>query len=164
MASEKILKTKEVTVKNIKEKMQKANAVIFFDYRGLTVEEFTKLRNQLKEEEGSDIKVYKNTLTKRALAEMQISMDEFMNGPNAMAYSKDIILPAKVLFEGSKKNPNLKIKVGIIEGKVTDLETINKLAVIPPRQTLLTMLAAGLMGTVRNLSISLNMLAKQKEN
>lgn len=163
MASEKILKAKEQTVSEIKEKIEKNNAVILFDYRGLTVEEISDLRNKLKDSD-SEIKVYKNRLTKRALDELNINLDDYMTGPNAIAFSTDIVLPAKVLYEGAKKNDALKIKAGIIEGEIADVDMINKLAVTPSRETLLTMLAAGLLGVVKDLSISLNLYAEQKES
>lgn len=162
MASESVLKQKKAVVNEIEESIQNAESVIFFKYHGLSVSDITKLRKELKED-GSEVKVYKNTLTKRALDNLNIKLDEFMDGPNAIMFGKDLLNSIKILSKFAKGNKNLEIRVGIIDGKVVDLDVIKEYASIPSYEGLLTMFAAGLMEHVRNLAISLDLVAKQKE-
>jgi len=161
MASPKILENKKSVVSEIQNHIDTSSSVIFFDYHHLTDAELKELRRGLRAN-GSDLKVYKNTLTKIALSNLNLEVED-LTGPKAMAFSSDVIAPIKVLSEFAKKHPALEIKVGIIDKKVEGLETIKSLASIPSREGLLTMLAGGLMGTVRDLSISLDLYAKELE-
>lgn len=163
MANAKIIEQKAAVVSEIKDKFEKAKSVVMFDYRGLSVSEVTDLRKKLKEK-GADYKVYKNTLTKRALDELNINMDEYLAGPSAVTFGTDELSIVKVLDDFAKDHQALELKAGIIEGKVASLEDLKRYAAIPSREMLLTMLAAGLMGTVRDLSICLDLYSKEKEN
>ena len=163
MANAKILEQKATVVSEIKEKFENAKSVVMFDYRGLSVAEVTELRRKLREN-GADYKVYKNTLTKRALDELNINMDEYLAGPSAITFGKDELSIVKILDDFAKDHNALELKAGIVEGKVAGLEDLKRYAAIPSRDVLLTMLAAGLMGTVRDLSICLDLYAKDKEN
>ena len=163
MANAKILEQKATVVSEIKEKFENAKSVVMFDYRGLSVAEVTELRRKLREN-GSDYKVYKNTLTKRALDELNINMDEYLAGPSAITFGTDELSIVKILDDFAKDHNALELKAGIVEGKVAGLEDLKRYAAIPSRDVLLTMLAAGLMGTVRDLSICLDLYAKDKEN
>lgn len=161
MASQKILEGKEQVVKEIAQVAKDSTSFILFDYRGLTAEESAELRKILREND-SNYKIWKNTLTKRALDSLNYNLDECLEGPSAMAYSNDAIAPIKALSSFAKTHPALQIKGGIVDGKETSLEELNKLAAIPSREGLLTMLAGGLIGTVKDLSIALNLLSEQK--
>ena len=163
MANSSILNQKASVVSEIKDKFQNAKSVVVFDYRGLSVSEVTELRKKLKEV-GADYKVYKNTLTKRALDELKIDLDEYLSGPNAITFGSDELSIVKILNDFAKNHDVLELKAGIVEGKTVGLDELKKYAAIPSRDTLLTMLAAGLMGTVRDLSICLDLYSKQKEN
>ena len=163
MANAKILEQKATVVSEIKEKFENAKSVVMFDYRGLSVAEVTELRRKLREN-GADYKVYKNTLTKRALDELNINMDEYLAGPSAITFGTDELSIVKILDDFAKDHNALELKAGIVEGKVAGLEDLKRYAAIPSRDVLLTMLAAGLMGTVRDLSICLDLYAKYKEN
>lgn len=156
MANQKIIDQKKQTVEEIANKMKESTSYIFFEYHGLTVSETNELRRKLKEN-GSDLKIYKNTLAKRALESLDIHIDEHLKGPKAIAFGNDAIAPIKTLSEFSKNHENLQIKVGVIDGEVTEIDTLNKLATIPSRDTLLTMLAGGLMAVVKDLSICLDL-------
>ena len=162
MANAKIIEKKAEVVSEIKGKFENAKSVVVFDPRGLNVTEVTELRRTLRDN-GSDYKVYKNTLTKRAVNSLDIKLDEFLEGPSAISFSDDELAPVRVISEFAKNHENLELKAGIVEGKVVDAKELAKYAAIPSRDTLLTMLASGLMGTVRNLSICLDLYAKQKE-
>jgi len=162
MANAKIIEKKAEVVSEIKGKFENAKSVVVFDPRGLNVTEVTELRRALRDN-GSDYKVYKNTLAKRAVNSLDIKLDEFLEGPSAISFSEDELAPVRVISEFAKSHENLELKAGIVEGKVVDARELAKYAAIPSRETLLTMLASGLMGTVRNLSICLDLYAGQKE-
>ena len=163
MANAKIIEQKAGVVSEIKEKFENAKSVVAFDYRGLSVAEVTELRRKLREA-GADYKVYKNTLTKRALDELNIDMNEYLAGPSAIAFGTDELSIVKIINDFAKEHNALELKAGIVEGKVAGLEDLKRYAAIPSRDMLLTMLAAGLMGTVRDLSICLDLYSKEKEN
>lgn len=163
MANTKIIEEKSKVVSEIKDRLQEAKSVVLFDYRGLSVAEVTELRRKLREN-GSDYKVYKNTLTKRAVEESKLGLEDYLTGPNAISFGTDELSIVKVLSDFSKDHKALELKAGIIDGKVANAEELAKYASIPSREGLLTMLAGGLIGTVKDLSIALNLLAEQKEN
>ena len=163
MANVKVIEQKAAVVSEIKEKIENAKSVVLFDYRGLSVSEVTELRRKLRDA-GADYKVYKNTLTKRALDELKIDMNEYLAGPSAVSFGTDELSIVKVLNDFSKDHEALQLKAGIVEGKVAGLDDLKRYAAIPSRETLLTQLAAGLMETIRDLSICLDLYAKEKEN
>ena len=162
MASEAILKQKQVVIDEIKNRVESAKTIVLFDYRGITDGEAKELRRKLKES-NSDYKVYKNTLMARALSDLNIDIDASLVGPSAMAFGEDQIAAVKVLADFAKTNQALVLKVGIIDGEVSDREKLDALATIPSREGLLTMLAAGMMGVAKDLSICLDLYAQQKE-
>lgn len=159
MASEKILESKKQVVSEIKNKVDNASSVIFFDYRGLTVAETMELRNKLRSS-NTDVKIYKNTLIRKALDNLDLG--NVLEGPNAMSLSTDVIEPIKVLTNYAKEHKALEIKGGIIDGNVSSLEELAKLATIPSREGLLTMLAGGMIGIAKDLSICLHLYSEQK--
>ena len=161
MANEKILAKKQEVIDEIKDRVSNSSSVILFDYRGITDEEAKALRNKLREND-ADYKVYKNTLMARALKDLNIDVEESLVGPSAMAFGTDQVGAVKVIADFAKKNQALVLKVGIIDGEVSDKEKLEKLATIPSREGLLTMLAGGMMGIARDLSICLDLYAEQK--
>ena len=162
MANQKIIEGKQQTVNEIVEKMNNSKTYVLFEYHGLTVEETNELRRTLKEND-AEFKIYKNTLTKRALDQIKINLDEHLNGPKAIAFGNDEIAPIKVLADFANKHKALEIKVGVVNGEITDKAKLDELSKVPSREGLLTMLASGLMGTIRDLSIGLDLYSKQKE-
>ena len=162
MASSKILEQKKQVVSEIVDKLKNSESVIIFQYQGMTVEELSDLRRQLREVE-SDVKVYKNTLLKRAADELKINLDDFLEGPNAILFGKTLLEPIKIISEFAKSHDKLDIRVGVISGDVADLSVIKEYASIPSREGLLTMLAGGMMQYVKDLAISLNLYAEQME-
>lgn len=162
MANAKILEQKQVVIDEIKEKFANAKSIVLFDPRGLKVSEVTELRRNLRES-GSDYKVYKNTLAKRAIADSGLELDNYLEGPTAISFSSDELAPVKIISEFAKKHEALELKAGVVEGKVANKEELNSYAAIPSREGLLTMLAGGLMATVRDLSICLDLYSKEKE-
>ena len=162
MASEVILKQKQSVIDEIKERTQNATTIVLFDYRGITDSEAKELRIKLRET-NSDYKVYKNTLMARAFNDLGIDLNEALSGPSAFAYGEDQVAPIKVLSDFAKEHPALVLKVGIIDGEKADQAKLAEYATLPSREELLTMLAGGMIGIVRDLSICLDLYSQQKE-
>lgn len=163
MASEKILKQKQAIIDEIKDRVNNAKTVVLFDYRGITDSEAKELRCKLRES-NSDYKVYKNTLMARAFNDLNIDLSEALSGPSAFAFGEDQIAPIKTLSEFAKNHPALVLKVGIVDGEKADQAKLAEYATIPSREGLLTMLAGGMIGIARDLSICLDLYSQQKEN
>lgn len=162
MASKAILAQKQTIIDEIKERTENAKTIVLFDYRGITDSEVKELRVKLREA-NADYKVYKNTLMARAFHDLNIDLDEALTGPSAFAYSDDQIAPIKVLAEFAKNHPALVLKVGIVDGEKADQTKLAEYATLPSRDGLLTMLAGGMIGLVRDLSICLDLYSQQKE-
>ena len=162
MASEAILKQKQVVIEEIKGRVEAAKTIVLFDYRGITDSEAKELRCKLRES-NSDYKVYKNTLMARAFNELGIDLNAELNGPSAFAFGEDQIAPIKTLSEFAKNHPALVLKVGIVDGEKADAAKLAEYATIPSREGLLTMLAGGMIGIARDLSICLDLYSQQKE-
>ncbi|NLV90336.1 MAG: 50S ribosomal protein L10 [Tenericutes bacterium] len=160
MANEKILEQKKGVVSEISDKISKSASTIFFDYRGLTDEQISLIRKELKKS-NSEMKIYKNTMTKRALDDLKFNMDYCTFGPSAVVFGEDSITPIKIIADFSKKYELLKVKGGIVDGKETSMEVLTKLSAIPSRDALITMLASGMLGVINNLSISLKLYAEK---
>lgn len=162
MANANILAKKQEVIDEIKSRITDSKGIVLFDYRGLTDAEAKELRRSLRDS-GSDYKVYKNTLMARALNDLNIDLADNLTGPSALAYSEDQIAPIKVLTDFAKKHPAVILKVGIVDNEVTDKAKLASLATIPSRDGLLTMLAGGMIGIVKDLSICLDLYSKEKE-
>lgn len=165
MASEAILKQKEEEVSKLAEKFKSSNLVLLTDYRGITVEDVTTLRNTLRDTK-AEYKVIKNNIIKRALdTNGENALDEVLEGPTAVVTTEGEYLdPLKAIYNFAKSNDFYKIKGGIVEGKVMTTEELITLAKLPSRQELLGMLAGGLLGTISKLAIGLDQVRMQKEN
>lgn len=158
------IELKKQVVAEIADKFRASKSTIIVDYRGLNVAEVTELRKQLREA-GIEFKVYKNTLTRRALAEVGLEgLDEVLTGPNAIAFSnEDVVAPAKILNDFAKKHEALEIKAGVIEGNVATLEEVKALANLPSREGLLSMLLSVLQAPIRNFALVTKAVAEKKE-
>ena len=162
MANATILAKKQEVIDEIKSRITDSKGIVLFDYRGLTDSEAKELRRSLRQT-GADYKVYKNTLMARALNDLNIDLADNLTGPSALAYSEDQIAPIKVLTDFAKKHPAVILKVGIVDNEITDKSKLASLATIPSREGLLTMLAGGMIGIVKDLSICLDLYSKEKE-
>lgn len=162
MASQKVLNEKKEIVAEITDKIKNSESVILFQYQGLTVSDLSALRTKLRDA-NAEVKVYKNTLLKRALDDLKLNLDGFLEGPNAILFGKDLLEPIKVIADFAKENEKLDIRVGIISGDVANIDTIREYANIPSRDGLLTMLAGGMIEHIKNLAIGLNLYAEQLE-
>ena len=162
MASEKILMQKQTVIDEIKERAQNAKTIVLFDYRGITDSEAKELRCKLRES-NSDYKVYKNTLMARAFNDLGMDLSEGLTGPSAFAYGEDQVAPIKTLSDFAKEHPALVLKVGIVDGEKADQAKLAEYATLPSREGLLTMLAGGMIGLGKDLSICLDLYSQQKE-
>ncbi len=165
MASEKIIKQKEEIVNNLAAELKEDNLILLVDYRGITVEDVTKLRNDVREAKG-EYKVVKNNIIKRALnVNRESGLDELLEGPTALITTKeDYLTVTKAIYNFAKNNDFYKIKGGIVEGKVMTAEEIITLAKLPSRQELLAKLAGSLLGNITKLAATLEAVRVQKEN
>ena len=129
---------KQPIVDEIKAMLDGACGAVVVDYRGLTVEQDTRLRKQLREA-GVSYKVYKNTLIKRAAEGTEFAaLDPHLEGPTALAVSKDdATAPARILAEFAKTAPNLELKGSVVEGTYYDQAGTQVIATIPSREVLL---------------------------
>ncbi len=156
------IERKAEAVRDLTEKLNRAATVVAFEYPGLSVEKFTKLRSQLREA-NCEVTVYKNNITRRAsiAAGYEALADTFV-GPKALAISyDDVVAPAKIVYDFAKESKVVKLSAGIVEGKFANLDMINELATLPSRETMLTMLAVGLLTPIREVAIGLNMISEE---
>ena len=162
MASEKNLNAKKETVNEISQKIKDSASVIVFTYQGMTVADMSDLRNELKKS-GSEVKIYKNTLAKRAFEDLKIDNAEFWEGPNAILFGSDLLEPIKIISKFAKNNDNVEVRTGYADGRVLSLDEIKTYASIPSKETMLTQISAGLMQYVTNVAIGLDLYAKNLE-
>ena len=162
MASKKILEQKKETVKEIVDKINNSASVIVFSYQGMTVDDMTKLRRSLKDI-NSEVKIYKNTLAKRAFADANIENEEFWNGPNAILFGSELLEPIKILSDAAKSNEHIIIRTGYADGKILSVDEIKTYASIPSKETMLTQIYVGLMQYVKHFAIGLDLYAKKLE-
>ena len=111
---------------------------------------------------GCEVAVIKNNISRRAARECGYNLDDAFVGPVAVVFSKDdVVAPAKVLFKAAETNKVIEVVKGVVDGDVYSFDQLETLATLPSYETLLTQLAAGMLGTVRQLAIGLNMLVEQ---
>ncbi|MBP8989547.1 MAG: 50S ribosomal protein L10 [Clostridia bacterium] len=165
MPSEKILEAKQATVNTLADELRQAKSIILAEYRGLTVAQDTQMRAELRKA-GVIYKVIKNTMLQRAIDQIGLEgLDEMLKGPTAVAYSKDdLIAPAKLIKEYSRQFDKLKIKGGVLEGKIIGLDEIDQLASIPSQEVLYGQLVFTLLSPVTCLAIVLNAIKEKMEN
>lgn len=156
-----ILLQKQNEVAELTERIKNSAAVIAFKYQGLTVEAFQQLRKDMRSN-GCEISVIKNNISRRAAKECGYDLEDAFVGPVAIVFSKDdVVAPAKVLFKAAETNKVIEVVKGVVDGDVYSFDQLETLATLPSYETLLTQLAAGMLGTVRQLAIGLNMLVEQ---
>ncbi|HBV07956.1 MAG TPA: 50S ribosomal protein L10 [Enterococcus faecalis] len=162
--SEAAIAKKETLVQAAAEKFESAASVVIVEIRGLTVEEVTNLRKQLRDA-GVEMKVIKNSILSRAAKKVGLDgLDEVFTGPTAVAFSNDdVVAPAKIIDEFAKDAKALEIKGGVIEGKVSSVEQITALAKLPNREGLLSMLLSVLQAPVRNVAYAVKAVAEKNE-
>ena len=160
MPSEEVLEAKKAQVAEIIETLKGATTGVLVDYRGLTVEEDTKLRNDLRAA-GVKYFVVKNTLLRLAAKETGLEeLDSILHGPTALAVSDDAVAPAKVVADFAKENEKFEIKSGFMDGKVLSLDEINTLAKTPSKETLIAKMMGSLNSPISGLARLLSTIAE----
>ena len=154
---------KEAKVAEIKEKLEKANSVVLSQYQGLTVEEDTVLRKNLREA-GVEYKVYKNTLVILAAKELGLEgIVEYLEGPVAIAFGyEDVTVAARVLNDFAKDHKKLELKAGIVEGEIYDTDKIKQLATIPSKEVLIAKLLGSIKSPISSFPRVINAIAESK--
>ena len=149
-------------IDEIKGYVEKASAAVLVDYRGLTVEEDTRLRKALREA-GVVYKVYKNTYLTRAFEGSDFAqLNKDLEGPTAVAFGiDDATAPARILAEFAKKAPKLEFKAGVVEGVYYDVKGLEKVAQIPSREVLISKLLGSLQSPIANMARVLKQIAEK---
>lgn len=163
--SVKAIEKKKLEVEALAERMEAAKSFVIVDYSGLTVEQSTALRRELRAN-GCEVAVIKNNITRRAVEKLGFGdVSESLTGPNAVAFSnEDSVSAAKVVYDFAKENKALELKVGIVDGEFMDNDKIQVIATVPSREVLLTMFAAGLLQPIKEFAIGLDLMAQKIEN
>lgn len=145
-------------------KLKDASSVVVVDYLGLTVEEVTDLRKQLRDEE-VEMHVVKNTILRRAAEAAELEgLNENFAGPTAIIIGTgDVVTPARIANDFAKNAEALEIKGGAINGDIVTVDEIKKVASLPNREGLLSMLLSVLQAPVRNVAYAVKAVADAKE-
>lgn len=153
------LDAKKAVVDSIVGKLNNAKTTVVCEYRGLTVNQLEDLRNNLRET-NSTFCVYKNSMVVRALKEIgQEQLSDILTGPNAIIFSEDVIAGAKVAAKFARRNDNLVLKGGLVEGRVVDAKGIKEIASLPGREGLISMLLSCLQAPVRSFACAVKAVA-----
>ena len=155
---------KKSIVDEIKSYMEDAHSIVAVDYRGITVDEDTKLRKELREE-GVVYKVYKNTLLKRAFEGTKYEeLSKHLDGPTAVAFGiSDATAPARIINDNAKDIKELEFKAGVVEGVYYDAEGIKAVAKIPSRDVLISKLLGSLQSPIANFARVVKQIAEKQE-
>ena len=154
---------KKVVVEEIKNYAKDAKAIVLVDYRGLTVEQVTELRNNFRQA-GAVYKVYKNRLMKRAFDELGIKFgDTDLEGTTAVAFSStDAVVPAKIAVDGASKYKVLKVKAGYIDGTYQNAAGVEAVSRIPSKDVLVAQLLGLLTSPMRSMAVAVSEVAKHR--
>lgn len=176
MPSEKTMLAKQTQVRELTEKLKAAKGVVLADYRGLTVEQDTKLRKSLREA-GIDYQVVKNSVIHFAAQDAGLeALEPFLNGPTALAISTvDPVAPSKLLSKFEKDFEKFELKGGIVEGKVIDVDGVKAISNLPSKEELIAKMLGSmksplnglvnvLNGNIRGLVVALNAIVEQKQS
>ena len=153
---------KQPIVAEISEAIKDAQSVVLVDYRGLTVEQDTNLRKQLREA-GVGYKVYKNTMMNFAFKGTDFeALAPYLEGPSAMAYSTtDATAPARIIAKFAKDAKKMEIKAGVVEGIVYDAAGMQAISQIPSREELLSKFLGSIQSPIANFARVMNQIAEK---
>jgi len=164
MPNAKVLESKKATVETLASKLQESTAAVFVDYKGITVAQDTELRNQFRAA-GVEYTVVKNTLTRFAANKIGYSeFDELLNGTTSMARTTgDPIAPARIICEYAKKNKDVvKIKGGMVEGKVLSVDELKSFGELPSKDALVAQVLGTFLAPITSLAIVLDQICQAK--
>lgn len=153
---------KSAQVDEIASKFEESSSIVFVDYLGLTVDKISELRRQLYNS-GCELKVVKNNILRRAAHKNGYEgLDDILVGPSAVALSKDATNASKIIYDFAKNNNELKVKSGVIEGKVYEEAELKVLASLPNKDGMLSMLLSVLQAPVRNLAYAIKAVSEKE--
>lgn len=142
---------KETTVKELRDRLAASKSLFLTDYQGLTVDDITKLRGELRKD-GNTYSVVKNTLFRIAAGDVAANLEEFLAGPTGIVFAGvDPVAPAKALKTFSDATKKLRVKAAYIDGRVVDAAQVDVLAKLPPRLELIARLVGSLASPLRGL-------------
>lgn len=155
---------KQPVVAEIAESIKDAASIVLVTYSGITVEQDTALRKEMREA-GITYKVYKNTMMNFAFKDTPCeNLSKHLEGPNAIAISKeDATAPARILAKHAKTVKTLELIAGVVEDKYCDAKVMNELASIPSREELLGKLLGSIQSPITNFARVLSQIAEAKE-
>ena len=156
------IELKQPVVQEISENIKDAQSIVLVDYRGLTVEQDTRLRKELREA-GITYKVYKNTMMNFAFKGTDYeALTPYLEGPSAIAISNsDATAPARILCKFAKEASKLEVKGGMVEGIAYDAAGIMDIAKIPSREELISKLLGSLQSPITNFACVMTQLAEK---
>ncbi len=157
------LELKKQVVDEIVEKIKNSQSVILVDYKGLTVEEATILRNKCREA-NVEYKVYKNTLVRKAFNTLNVDLfDNDLNGPTATIFGADNIAAAKIMVKASKDlEGKIIVKSGYIDGAYNDAEAIKVVASLPSKEELIARMLGSLQSPLKKVMICLKQIGEKQ--
>lgn len=164
MPNEKTLNQKKALVDDLAQKLSEAQSIVLTDYRGLTVDQDTKLRKALREAD-VEYRVIKNTIINFAAKKSNLGgLGQYLEGPTAIAISTtDAVQPSKIIAEFAKEYKILEIKGGMVEGNIIDVDGVIDLASTPSKEELIGRLMGSLQGSLYGLAAAINAIADKQE-
>ncbi len=161
--AKKLQPAKTAAIEETKKVLSDYNDFIFAEYRGLTVEQITALRDKLREHE-APLKVVKNNFARVAFEEMKIdNVSDYLTGPTAVVMAKeDSNEAAKVLFDFAKDAPALVVKGGYIQNEIYDAAKMEAYSKVPGKKQLIAMLMSAINGPVQKLAATLQAYVDKK--
>ena len=165
MPNAKVLESKKAVVEQLTGKIKESTAVVFIDYKGISVAQDTELRKQFREA-GVEYTVVKNTLTNFAAKNAGYDFSKVLNGTTAMACTTgDPIAPARIAAEFAKKNKlkTLNIKGGIVEGSVLSAEQLTGFSELPSKNALVASVLGTFLAPISRLAFVLDQIRMQKD-
>ena len=157
------IELKKPIIEEIQSSIKDAKSVVVVDYRGLTVEQDTRLRKTLREN-NITYKVYKNTMINFAIQGTEFEgLAPYLEGPTAIAIStEDATAPARAICKFAKEAPKLEVKAGIVEGTAYDAAGITQIASVPSKEELLAKLLGSMKSPISNFARVINQIAEQQ--
>ena len=164
MPNAKVLSQKQAIVEELAARIQNASAGILVDYKGITVEEDTALRAELRKD-NVNYTVVKNTLTKKALEKIGMTgLDEVLNGTTSMATAdEDPIAPFRIITDYSKKlGERFNVKAAFMEGKILNDAEIAEMSALPSKDALYSKVLGTMIAPITGLAVCLGQILEQK--
>ena len=160
-----IIEQKETLVNELSEEMKNCASTVVVEYRGLSVAKISELRKQLRKEDAT-LRIYKNSIISRAADKSGYSeLESELTGPNAVVLSKtDSTSAARILTKYARRNEELVVKGGIVEGRYVDAKGMKVVATLPNKEGMLSMLLSCLQAPIRSFACAVKAIADKENN